>query len=87
MGRARDEETRLRILRNAIGAMRRQAPPGDTGPFWGPASFPMIFTRWWRLLPIEEATEVVRDLVRGVLAEQDGPIHASSNDARFSSVR
>jgi uncharacterized protein (TIGR03435 family) len=86
--RAKDEATRLRVFRGAIGAMRRQMASGrPAGLFQGPARFSRLFTRWWRLLPVDEATEVVRDLVRQILAEPDGPIRASHNDVRFSSTR
>jgi uncharacterized protein (TIGR03435 family) len=88
MGHSKDEPTRLRILRGAIGAMRRQMASGRGAElFHGPARFSFLFTRWWHLLPVDEATEVVRDLVREILAEPDGPIRASVDDVRFSSTR
>jgi uncharacterized protein (TIGR03435 family) len=46
-----------------------------------------MFTTWWRLLPVDEASVVVRDLVREILAGADGPINASVDDVRFSSTR
>ena len=87
MGRSKDEATRLRILRGAIGAVRHQMASGQRGLFRGPALFSRLFSHWWRLLPVDEAAEVVRDLVREILAEPDGPIHASADDVRFSSTR
>jgi uncharacterized protein (TIGR03435 family) len=88
IGRSQDDETRLRILRSAIGAMRRQIASGPSARlFHGPNQFSRLFTRRWRLLPADEATEVVRDLVREILARPDGPIHASAGDVRFSSTR
>jgi uncharacterized protein (TIGR03435 family) len=87
MARASDDAARLQLLRNAIGVMRRQLASGPARSVHGPARFPSMFTRWWRLLPVDEAAEVVRDLVRGILAEPDGPISASVNDLRFSSIR
>jgi uncharacterized protein (TIGR03435 family) len=88
MGRSRDEATRLRIFRGAIGAVRPQMASGQpAGLFRGAARFSRIFTVWWRLLPVDEAAEVVRDLVREILAAPDGPIRASVDDVRFSSTR
>jgi uncharacterized protein (TIGR03435 family) len=88
MGRSKDEATRLRIFRGAIGAVRHQIASGQSaGLFRGPARFSRIFTDWWRLLPVDEAADVVHDLVREILAEPDGPIRASADDVRFSSTR
>jgi uncharacterized protein (TIGR03435 family) len=88
MGRSKDEATRLQILRGAIGAVRHQMASGQpAGLFRGPARFSWLFSHWWHLLPVDEAAEVVRDLVRKILAEPDGPIHASAGDVRFSSTR
>ena len=87
MARASDDAARLQLLRNAISVMRRQLASGPARSLHGPARFPSMFTRWWRLLPVDEATEVVRDLVRAILAEPDGPISASVDDVRFSTRR
>jgi uncharacterized protein (TIGR03435 family) len=88
IGSSKDDETGLRVLRSAIGAMRRQIASGPgTTLFHGPDQFSRVFTRRWRLLPADEATEVVRDLVRGILAQPDGAIHASVGNVRFSSTR
>ncbi len=88
IGRSEDDVTRLRILRSAIAAMRR-ATESDraAGIFQGRARISQLFTQWWRLLPAEEATEIVRDLARWILAQPDQPIRASANDVRFSSTR
>jgi uncharacterized protein (TIGR03435 family) len=88
MGRSTDEATRLRVLRGAIGAVRHQMASGQPAElFRRLARFSRIFTDWWRLLPVDEAAEVVRDLVREILAEPDGPISAGVDDVRFSSIR
>src|SRR5437773_438133 len=88
IGRSKDDGTRLRILRAAIGAMRRQGASGQGDTlFTGSGWFSRMFVRWWRLLPADEGTEVVRDLVRRILAQPDGPIRASIQDVRFSSTR
>src|SRR5438552_3618944 len=89
IGQSKDDGTRLRILRRAIEAMRRQSASGQGAPsFLGPARFSRMFTHHlWRLLPADEATDVVRDLARGTLEQPDRPIHASAGDVRFSSTR
>jgi uncharacterized protein (TIGR03435 family) len=88
MGHSKDDATRLQILRSAIRAVRRQAESGSRdGRRSGPSRFPFLFTRWWRLLPADEAGAVVRDLVHVILGEPDQPTRASWNDARFSSSR
>jgi uncharacterized protein (TIGR03435 family) len=89
IGSSKDDETRLRILRSAIGAMRRQIASGQGATLFqrGPGRFSRIVTRWLRLLPADEATEVVRDLARGILEQPDGLIRASVDDVRFSSTR
>jgi uncharacterized protein (TIGR03435 family) len=88
IGSSKDDDTRRRILRSAISAMRRHVASGQGATlFRGPNQFSWLFTHRWRLLPADEATEVVRDLVRGILAQPDGPIHASAGDVRFSSTR
>ena len=89
IGSSKDDETRLRILRSAIGAMRRQIASGQGTTLFqrGPGRFSRMVTRWLRLLPATEATEVVRDLVRGILSQPDAGIRASADDVRFSSRR
>ena len=81
-----DEPTRLQILRSAIRALPREQERGDV--HWHRrGSFVRLFTFHWRKLPTEEAKAVVHELVRGIMAEPDGPIRASSNDVQFSSTR
>ena len=86
IGRSNDDATRLRILRSALAAMQRQMEIGSIGPAFREIST-RIFSRWYGLLPPDEAAAVVRDLVRWILRQPDEFIRANIQDARFSSTR
>jgi uncharacterized protein (TIGR03435 family) len=86
IGRSNDEATRLRILRSTLAAMRRQMQTAGFTRFLHGRST-QIFTRWYGLLPPDEAAAVVRDLVHWILDQPDGSIDASVQDVRFSSTR
>ncbi len=86
LAHAGDEATRVAIVRRAIAAARAQDDRSDSASS-GRHGFPRFFADTWRLLPPEEARDVLRNLVDGILAEPDGRMRASWNDARFSSSR
>jgi uncharacterized protein (TIGR03435 family) len=88
IGHSKNDATRLHILRSAIRAVRGQANSGRRSGRVGPrGGFSFLFTRWWRLLPADEAGPIVRDLVQMILEEPDETTRASWNEARFSSSR
>jgi uncharacterized protein (TIGR03435 family) len=84
---ADDDATRIQILRSAIRAFRAQDSHRDGHSLGGPHGFPHLFVRWWRLLPVDEARTVIRELVEKILADPDQRMRASWNDVRFSSSR
>lgn len=62
-----DAEERLALLRRAIGAWREA--DGD--------AFVWLFQYRWKLLPDEEAREILREVVRVALDESDNPVQAT----------
>jgi uncharacterized protein (TIGR03435 family) len=90
MGRGSDEETRLRVFRGAIRALRQQRSSDRPEPFRPWHHFMRLFTYHWRRLPADEARTVVRDLVGWIQSEPDSRTNASfgsgSHTVRFSST-
>jgi uncharacterized protein (TIGR03435 family) len=84
MSRA-DDAARVRILRAALASMRRNMNALDTRGF-DRRMETRIFTRWWHLLPSDEAKAFVGDLVRSILAQPDHFIRATVQDVTFSST-
>jgi hypothetical protein len=81
IGRSRnDAEARRNILRGAIRARLGESASSAHG-------FDMLFSLWWRLLPVEEATVAVREIVHRITGERDGQIDARYSNATFSSIR
>ena len=85
IGRSSDDAMRLRILRGALAAIRRQIQTAGIPRFFRGMST-QIFNRWYGLLPSDEAAAVVRDLVHWILDQPDESTHASVQDVRFSST-
>ena len=82
------QTTRRRILQSAVRAFRRTAHAGRDGdPFGGRSAFVRLFGAGWRLLPPDEARDVVHELAQHILHEPDAATHSSFNDIRFSSSR
>ena len=86
IGRSSDDVTRLRIVRGALTAMQRQSQTPGVVRFVHERGT-QIFSRWYGLLPSDEAAAVVRDLVRAILGRPDEVIRASAQDVRFSSTQ
>jgi uncharacterized protein (TIGR03435 family) len=89
MSRASDEESRLRVFRGAIRAMREQQS-SSPGPLRDGDHFMRLFTYHWRSLPADEARSVVRDLVECIQGEPDSRtsarISSGSHTVQFSST-
>ena len=68
LGKCRDDETRLKLLRVAARAWKELASsgPGPDEHFAGPA-FTGFFGRYWRLLPPDEARPVLADVFHWAL--------------------
>jgi hypothetical protein len=66
MAHCKSDETRLQVSRGAIRALRDKVQSaGPARLFQRPlGGFLSLFTRFWRLLPREEAIHVLRDPVR-----------------------
>jgi len=90
MGRGADDDTRLRVFRGAIRAMREQRSSGRHDRSRDHHGFVRLFTRHWRRLPADEATAVVRELVDWILSEPESRTNASfssgSQRVQFSSM-
>lgn len=70
----RDDETRLRLLRAAIHAWKNRAPASaDRNKAFTGLAFTMFVGRYWKLLPSEEATDVLRGLVQSALDMKSDP--------------
>lgn len=85
IGRSRNsDEARRNILRGAIRARLREPVSSAHG-------FEMLFSLWWRVLPEEESKVAVREIVRRIIQEPDGPTDSKFGSegkvARFSSTR
>jgi len=79
-----DETSQRNILRAAIRArLEESGSPGH--------GFDMLFSFWRGLLPDQEARTVVRNIVRRIVEEPDGPIESrfgkEGRSAHFSSIR
>ncbi len=74
-----EDATRLKILRGAIGSWKERRG----------RDFLRVFSRYWELLPTEEATQLTRDITPWVLREPDKPIRAriapEQNGVEFTS--
>lgn len=86
IGRATDDEVRLRLLRSAMAALRRQLQLGDGRSFFHGRATSIVNTGC-RLLPADEAAAIVRDVAHWILAQPDESIHAGHQDVRFSSTQ
>jgi hypothetical protein len=67
------EQERLALLRRAVGAWREAR--GDR--FVWPFQFVWLFQHRWKILPEEEARDVVREIVRATLSEPDKPMQGT----------
>jgi hypothetical protein len=68
------EQERLALLRRAVEAWREA--PGDRF-VWLFQQFVWLFQHRWKLLPEEEARDVVREIVRVTLSDPDKPTEAT----------
>ena len=74
------EEDRLTLFRRAIEAWRADRSDRSFDPFRARDHFNRLFHSQWRLLPEDEARDVVREIVHSELAQPDRPITATYED-------
>jgi uncharacterized protein (TIGR03435 family) len=91
IARAKDDNTRRRILESAVRAYRRERRSRVAHSVFGRSHFESLFTLNWRRLPPEIALATVRDLVQDALDDPDTPVRGSGSfgatRVQFSSSR
>jgi hypothetical protein len=82
MQSSRDDERRLLVLRSCIAAWReaRQERPFHTFRFIS------LFQSQWKILPLEEADTVAREIVRRTLEQPDQPVTANYDPEGTASI-
>jgi hypothetical protein len=73
MQSSRDDERRLLVLRSCIAAWREAR---EEQPFQA-FQFISLFLSHWKILPLEEADTVAREIVRRTLEQSDQPVTAN----------
>src|SRR5215469_608356 len=79
MHRVEDESVRLALLRRAIEAWRSE--PADE--FNRPFRFTRLIQSQWKQLPLDEARDLAREIVRITLEQPDGQIKATYDEGNL----
>ena len=92
IGPETSDEDRVRLLRGAITALRKQAESAPVvDPLQMAHGFAHLFTRHWRILPEREARDVVREIAQWILDAPDRRMTSGfgggDDQPRFSSTR
>ena len=69
----RDDDTRLKLLRAVIRGWRDNAPSGSGHERFDGISFAGFIARHWNLLPREEASRILKEIVQWILGVQTEP--------------
>jgi hypothetical protein len=76
------EEQRVAVIRRAADSWRSRRADLRDDIFWSMSGvgFMRIFQSKWALLPVEDAREIAREIVRTVLDEPDRPLNCDYGD-------